>query len=119
MSKSNVRILAFRPGIQSHVSSNVHAICNWIPSLFNRHGIIFLTSFLALKNNEVYILMEARLMMLFKNPQQYEILEKFPGKTLGGRKYEPLFPYFAHVSFHKTHKSNSNGVCAYILFLFS
>uniref|UniRef100_T1K3T1 isoleucine--tRNA ligase n=1 Tax=Tetranychus urticae TaxID=32264 RepID=T1K3T1_TETUR len=28
-------------------------------------------------------------------PNDYKILEKFKGKTLEGKKYEPLFPYFA------------------------
>lgn len=50
------------------------------------------------KNNEVYILMETRLCMLFKNAQQYEILERFPGSKLQGLRYEPLFPYFGNVS---------------------
>ena len=41
-----------------------------------------------------YILMEARLSALFKKPQEYEILSKFPGKDMKGRSYKPLFDYF-------------------------
>jgi isoleucyl-tRNA synthetase len=42
-----------------------------------------------------YILMEARVPALFPKPQDYEVLEKFPGKQLKGRTYKPLFDYFA------------------------
>ncbi|XP_059185141.1 isoleucine--tRNA ligase, cytoplasmic [Centropristis striata] len=44
---------------------------------------------------KVYILMEARLGALFKSESEYTLLDKFPGKTLKGKKYKPLFPYFA------------------------
>ncbi|XP_074499398.1 isoleucine--tRNA ligase, cytoplasmic [Sebastes fasciatus] len=44
---------------------------------------------------KIYILMEARLGALFKSEGEYTILDKFPGKTLKGKKYKPLFPYFA------------------------
>ena len=43
-------------------------------------------------------MMEARLEALFKTPDEYEILEKFKGKSLEGKSYEPIFPYFEHVS---------------------
>ncbi|XP_035244059.1 isoleucine--tRNA ligase, cytoplasmic [Anguilla anguilla] len=43
---------------------------------------------------KVYILMEARLGALFKSEDEYAVLEKFPGKTLKGKKYRPLFEYF-------------------------
>ena len=47
----------------------------------------------------VYILMEARLEMLFKGgEQQYEVLEKMLGSTLHGKSYQPILPYFVHVS---------------------
>jgi len=46
----------------------------------------------------IYILMEARLEALYKKADEYVILEKFLGETLFGKTYEPLFPYFAHVS---------------------
>ncbi|XP_016892283.1 isoleucine--tRNA ligase, cytoplasmic [Cynoglossus semilaevis] len=45
--------------------------------------------------NKVYILMEARLGALFKSESEYTLLDKFPGKMLKGKKYKPLFPYFA------------------------
>ena len=40
-----------------------------------------------------FILMEARLCALYKNEEEYEILERFPGKKLAGLTYTPLFPY--------------------------
>jgi len=39
-----------------------------------------------------YILAEARLEANFK---EYEILDRFKGKTLKDQRYQPLFPYFA------------------------
>ncbi|XP_058855775.1 isoleucine--tRNA ligase, cytoplasmic-like [Acipenser ruthenus] len=42
----------------------------------------------------VYIMMEARLSALFKSDAEYTRLDKFPGKTLKGKKYKPLFDYF-------------------------
>ncbi|XP_073681649.1 isoleucine--tRNA ligase, cytoplasmic-like [Garra rufa] len=45
-------------------------------------------------SQKVYIMMEARLVALFKSDSEYTILEKFPGKTLKGKKYKPLFEYF-------------------------
>ncbi|XP_046393549.1 isoleucine--tRNA ligase, cytoplasmic isoform X2 [Ischnura elegans] len=48
-------------------------------------------------NGKTYIMMEARIESLFKSEDQYTILEKFKGVTLKGRRYEPLFPYFAHL----------------------
>ena len=40
-----------------------------------------------------------RLEALFKKPEEYTILEgsPFKGSTLVGKKYQPLFPYFAHL----------------------
>ena len=48
----------------------------------------------------VYVLMEKRLEQLYKDPRgkdkaKYEVLEKFPGSKLVGRRYTPLFQYFA------------------------
>lgn len=43
-------------------------------------------------------MMEARLQTLFKKEDEYKILQKFLGKTLAGKKYKPIFPYYAHVS---------------------
>lgn len=53
--------------------------------------------YVKLKDNstgKVYILMEARLDILYKKPEEYTILERFKGRTLVGKKYEPIFPYF-------------------------
>lgn len=42
-----------------------------------------------------YIVMETRLLQLFKKPQEYTVLGTFPGRELKGRTYKPLFDYFA------------------------
>ncbi|XP_025107548.1 isoleucine--tRNA ligase, cytoplasmic-like [Pomacea canaliculata] len=49
------------------------------------------------QNNEVYIMMEARLEALFRSEDEYQVLEKFKGKMIEGKKYKPLFDYFAHM----------------------
>ncbi|XP_069822571.1 isoleucine--tRNA ligase, cytoplasmic [Dendropsophus ebraccatus] len=46
-------------------------------------------------NGHLYILMEARLSALYKTEAEYEILDRFPGITLKGKRYKPLFDYFA------------------------
>ncbi|XP_064473466.1 isoleucine--tRNA ligase, cytoplasmic-like [Ornithodoros turicata] len=54
--------------------------------------------YVKVKDNEtgkVYIMMEARLEALFKKPEDYAVLESFKGETLLGKKYDPIFPYFA------------------------
>jgi isoleucyl-tRNA synthetase len=43
-------------------------------------------------NGEVMILAEQRAAVLLKG-QEYEILDRFPGKNLEHKEYEPLFPY--------------------------
>ncbi|XP_063282541.1 isoleucine--tRNA ligase, cytoplasmic [Pelobates fuscus] len=45
-------------------------------------------------NGNMYILMEARLSSLYKGENEYDILERFPGKALKGKQYKPLFEYF-------------------------
>lgn len=42
----------------------------------------------------VYVLAECRLEYVFKEESRYEVLDKFPGASLVGKKYEPLFNYF-------------------------
>ncbi|KAF3690036.1 Isoleucine--tRNA ligase, cytoplasmic [Channa argus] len=57
--------------------------------------------YLKVKDNttgKTYIMMEARLGALFKSESDYTLLDKFPGKMLKGKKYKPLFPYFAKCS---------------------
>ncbi|XP_063072140.1 isoleucine--tRNA ligase, cytoplasmic [Engraulis encrasicolus] len=44
---------------------------------------------------KIYIMMEARLVALFKTEAEYTLLDKFPGKTLKGKRYKPLFDYFS------------------------
>ncbi|XP_065901087.1 isoleucine--tRNA ligase, cytoplasmic-like isoform X3 [Dysidea avara] len=48
-------------------------------------------------NNSIYIMLEDRLEALFKNPEEYAILERFKGISLLNKKYQPLFSYFAHM----------------------
>ncbi|XP_062977279.1 isoleucine--tRNA ligase, cytoplasmic [Elgaria multicarinata webbii] len=43
---------------------------------------------------KIFILMEARLASLYKSESEYAVLERFPGVTLKGKKYKPLFNYF-------------------------
>lgn len=42
-----------------------------------------------------YIMAEARLPAYYKNPEDYELLEKIPAQNLVGKRYKPLFPHFA------------------------
>ncbi|XP_066224460.1 isoleucine--tRNA ligase, cytoplasmic [Saccopteryx leptura] len=44
---------------------------------------------------KLLILMEARLPALYKLESEYEVLERFSGAYLKGKKYRPLFDYFA------------------------
>lgn len=47
------------------------------------------------KTDQLYILMESRLEILYKKPaDECEILERFPGAQLKGLKYKPIFDYF-------------------------
>ncbi|MBS3903861.1 MAG: isoleucine--tRNA ligase [Simkania sp.] len=47
------------------------------------------------KSAKKYILGKARLATYFKDPTEYTVLETLKGKQLHGRRYQPLFPYFA------------------------
>ena len=44
-----------------------------------------------------FIIMEARLSALYKEETEYDVLDKFQGKTLAGKTYKPLFPYMEHM----------------------
>lgn len=46
-------------------------------------------------SSHIYILAKARLPIYFKNPEEYEVLSVFHGEQLIGKRYKPLFPYFA------------------------
>ena len=56
-----------------------------------------------LKSGQLYILMEARLEVLYGKKaatpetlaEECEVLERFPGATLAGTRYRPIFDYFA------------------------
>lgn len=52
-------------------------------------GIVYVK---VVKNGKQYILAEARLSAHFK--EEVEVVERFPGSKLEGRRYEPLFPFF-------------------------
>uniref|UniRef100_H2Z861 Isoleucine--tRNA ligase, cytoplasmic n=1 Tax=Ciona savignyi TaxID=51511 RepID=H2Z861_CIOSA len=45
-------------------------------------------------SGSIYILMEARLVALYKSDTEYEVIEKMQGTALFGLKYIPLFDYF-------------------------
>ncbi|XP_047506175.1 isoleucine--tRNA ligase, cytoplasmic [Pieris napi] len=42
----------------------------------------------------LYVLQESRFPVIFKNVDDFEIVEKFPGEKLKGLKYTPIFDYF-------------------------
>ncbi|KAJ1969386.1 isoleucine--tRNA ligase, partial [Dispira parvispora] len=48
------------------------------------------------ESGEIYVLLEKRLDILYKNPKKakFEILEKFPGRHMLGWEFIPLFNYF-------------------------
>lgn len=48
-----------------------------------------------LKTGNRYILGATSLARWFKDPGEYKVLETFKGTALAGRRYKPLFPYFA------------------------
>lgn len=48
-----------------------------------------------LSTGDKYYLGESRISSYYKNEDEYEILEHYKGKDLAGRRYEPLFDYFA------------------------
>lgn len=59
-------------------------------------------------NDKIYILMEARLEVLFKKKEDYVVLDTFPGEKLKGLKYKPLFPYFVQVSRYITFNNKTS-----------
>jgi isoleucyl-tRNA synthetase len=50
-----------------------------------------------IEDDVFYILAENRLETYYKEPNQYEVVQKYQGSELGGISYEPLFPFFAHL----------------------
>ncbi len=48
-----------------------------------------------IKTGKFYILAKSRLGTHFKNAEEYEVVETLEGSDLQGRRYIPLFPYFA------------------------
>lgn len=46
------------------------------------------------KTSRKYILMEARISVLFKKPTEYKVIARLKGKELEGEYYVPLFDYF-------------------------
>uniref|UniRef100_A0A8C1VKT8 isoleucine--tRNA ligase n=1 Tax=Cyprinus carpio TaxID=7962 RepID=A0A8C1VKT8_CYPCA len=49
-------------------------------------------------SQKMYIMMEARLVALFKSHSEYTWTGEFSGNTLKGKKYKPLFEYFIKLS---------------------
>jgi isoleucyl-tRNA synthetase len=47
--------------------------------------------------DQVFVVMEARLKDLFKSPEDYQVLETAKGSTFKGIAYKPLFNYFVPV----------------------
>ena len=47
------------------------------------------------RNDQQFVLMEARLADLYKSPDDYELLDKRKGSAYKGTHYKPLFDYFA------------------------
>ncbi len=47
------------------------------------------------KTGNIYILAASRLATYFSDPASYEVLARFKGESLKGKRYEPLFSYFA------------------------
>lgn len=47
------------------------------------------------ESNKQYILARSRLSSNFKSEEDYEILQEMKGKELAGKRYKPLFNYFA------------------------
>ncbi len=42
-----------------------------------------------------FILAASRLLFYFKNREEYDVVSTFTGDSLAGKRYKPLFPYFA------------------------
>ncbi len=56
--------------------------------------------YVKLKDNDsgdFYILGKNRISAYYKEESAYTIVEEYKGKELKGMRYEPLFPYFAHL----------------------
>jgi len=51
-----------------------------------------------------YIMAKNRLQAYYKDENEYEILQEFSGEELVGKKYKPLFPYFADQKEHGAFK---------------
>lgn len=49
-----------------------------------------------IKTNQLYIMLECRIHTVF-SADDYKIHVQFPGAELKDTKYEPIFPYFAHL----------------------
>lgn len=51
-------------------------------------------------SDELLILAEARLPAYFKDPKEYQVIERYNGNQLTKFTYEPLFNYFSHLRDH-------------------
>ncbi|MFW6387779.1 MAG: isoleucine--tRNA ligase [bacterium] len=48
--------------------------------------------------DDYYIVAEERLGDYYRDEAEYEVVERMTGRDLAGMRYEPLFPYFAHLA---------------------
>ena len=56
--------------------------------------------YVKIRDNETgnyYILGKSRLSSYYKDESLYTVVQSFKGRELAGLRYEPLFPYFAHL----------------------
>lgn len=51
-------------------------------------------------------MLEDRLEALFKKQEEYTIIERLTGRSLEGKKYKPLLPYFENM---KSNNSNEGA----------
>ena len=49
-------------------------------------------------------MLEDRLDALFKKPEEYTIIERIVGRSLEGKKYKPLLPYFENMKLSEPDK---------------
>lgn len=66
---------------------------------FLRRPTIFdpVPGFQEVSSGNQFILMEKRLLSVFKAEEDFEVLERMKGRQLENKRYEPIFDYFAHL----------------------
>lgn len=61
--------------------------------------------------DKIYIILEDRIVSLFKTVEEYTVLDNMNGRSLEGRKYKPLFPYFEHLKSHDPNTGAFRVLC--------